>query len=47
MAADRIGVGGPMGAGIAQVAIEAGFEVVGSDMTTELERQLQGGSAIS
>ena len=38
MAVERIGVVGlgAMGAGIAQVAIEAGFEVVGREVTTEL-----------
>jgi 3-hydroxybutyryl-CoA dehydrogenase len=38
MAAERIGVVGlgAMGAGIAQVAIEAGYEVVGREVTTEL-----------
>ena len=38
MAAERIGVVGlgAMGAGIAQVAIEAGFEVVGREVTAEL-----------
>jgi len=38
MAVERIGVVGlgAMGAGIAQVAIEAGFEVVGRDVTAEL-----------
>ena len=38
MALERIGVVGlgAMGAGIAQVAIEAGFEVVGREVTTEL-----------
>jgi len=38
MALERIGVVGlgAMGAGIAQVAVEAGFEVVGRDVTAEL-----------
>ena len=38
MAVERIGVVGlgAMGAGIAQVAIEAGFEVVGREVTAEL-----------
>jgi len=38
MAVERIGVVGlgAMGAGIAQVAIEAGYEVVGREVTTEL-----------
>jgi len=38
MAVDRIGVVGlgAMGAGIAQVAVEAGFEVVGREVTAEL-----------
>src|SRR4029078_2881267 len=38
MAVERIGVVGPgaMGAGIAQVAIEAGFEVVGREVTADL-----------
>jgi len=38
MAVERIGVVGlgAMGAGIAQVAVEAGFEVVGREVTTEL-----------
>src|SRR6188768_677986 len=38
MAVERIGVVGlgAMGAGIAQVALEAGFEVVGREVTAEL-----------
>ena len=38
MAVQRIGVVGlgAMGAGIAQVAIEAGFDVVGREVTAEL-----------
>src|SRR6476659_5918209 len=35
MAVERIGVVG-LGAGIAQVAIEAGFEVVGREVTADL-----------
>ena len=44
MAVERIGVVGlgAMGAGIAQVAIEAGFEVVGREVTAELADEAAG-----
>ena len=44
MAVERIGVVGlgAMGAGIAQVAIEAGFEIVGREVTAELGERRAG-----